>query len=246
MSNSEERKSMLEALIEQRLLDKALETVENFLSTASFGNNDYNTLVFLKGRILYENHSYDKVIEVIHPLLTDKTLIKDLILKVDFLLLISRSQIESAQYKEGLAFLQEGEEILNNLRKSNADKIGNRFFDLENLRGTLFFYMTNYDRSRESFKKGLAHAEAMNDDECIGASLVNIANVDFAEGSYNQALDYYYRCLKIKKKTRVEYWESGLYSNIALILEIQGELDLALEYQKKSLVIREKMIPPIL
>ena len=108
-------------------------------------------------------------------------------------------------------------------------------------------YLAQYEKAKKYFFSMLRQAEAYygpdNDTVAIACDCLGV--VCFEQQQLDEAIAYFNRALDIVKDNPVwANYAATLYSNIGIIHSVRGENEANLEYQQRSLAIREKIFAP--
>jgi tetratricopeptide (TPR) repeat protein len=133
-------------------------------------------------------------------------------------------------------YLDEAEELLVNVGDSLIHG------GIANIRRVYYWSQSDYAASLVAFKQALAVFESVGNKRLISALLNNIGNVYDNLGSYETALDYQIRALKIKEGIGVEPKRiANSYNNIANVHIEMDNYDLAREYYNRMRAIGDSI-----
>ncbi|CAF4249134.1 unnamed protein product, partial [Rotaria sordida] len=109
--------------------------------------------------------------------------------------------------------------------------------------GKLMLQVGHYNQAEELYNELLKTASSDSDTQHIYHMLGLLKN---NKGQYQEAVAFYEKSLKIKRKTLPEDHSSLApnYTNIGLAYNNMGDYSKALEFYEKSLKIKEKALPP--
>jgi len=126
-------------------------------------------------------------------------------------------------------YLDEAEKLLVNIGDSSIHG------GIANIRGVYYWSQSDYAESLIAFGQALTIFESVGNKRRISALLNNIGNVYESLGSYETALDYQIRALKIKEEIGVEPNRiANSYINIANIHVEMDNYDLAEDYYLRA------------
>jgi len=132
-------------------------------------------------------------------------------------------------FKESMEYIKKSEEL--------CLKYGNELIlsRLYRLKGNIYFDQNDYKKSLEYYQKALELAEKNNLYYDIVSTYNNIGNIySTLEGRIDIALQYYKKALAIAEKNWYTSLLLTLYINLGAIYSYIGDMDLSLEYLKKS------------
>ena len=121
-------------------------------------------------------------------------------------------------------------------------KIAERYVDptyklnLLTFLGAIHLQQGHYPHALKHFQSALNIATEIKDGVAISRIYNNMGLIYKAQEKYTEALEIYYKCLKISESKQNPY----IYSNIGSILYIQEEWDKALQYYTNALYLAEK------
>ncbi|HXI90853.1 MAG TPA: CHAT domain-containing tetratricopeptide repeat protein, partial [Blastocatellia bacterium] len=115
--------------------------------------------------------------------------------------------------------------------------------------GNVYFQQQEFAASIQHYQKALAGFEELNnsvaaalkDPDAVVSTLSNIASAEYSQGSYEAALDYYLRALKLQETLRDKRVAANLRVNIASLYSATGNYGVALEYLQQSLAVFEAL-----
>jgi tetratricopeptide (TPR) repeat protein len=110
-----------------------------------------------------------------------------------------------------------------------------------NVLGTAYETQSDYARSLECHRRGLAVFEAMNAPKDEANALNSIGIVYKEQGNFPLALEFYHKALQIREKIQDKKGVSASYNNIGNVYRHQNDLAKSLEYHQKSLKIKEEL-----
>lgn len=101
--------------------------------------------------------------------------------------------------------------------------------------GYAFYAQGNFFKSLEAFTNALS--QAAKNDAAIAIDEAAIARVQYAQGNYNSAMDYYLKALTINQKLGDKDAIANNYGNMGNIYYGQLNYDMAIDYDKKAVDI---------
>lgn len=113
--------------------------------------------------------------------------------------------------------------------------------------GNVYFQQQEFDAAIQRYQKALAGFEELNnsdanaikDPDAVVSTMSNIASAQYSQGSYEVALDYYLRALKLQDTLRDKRVAANLRLSIANIYSATGNYTVALEYLHQGLALFE-------
>ncbi|PIP54973.1 MAG: hypothetical protein COX07_02435 [Bacteroidetes bacterium CG23_combo_of_CG06-09_8_20_14_all_32_9] len=203
----------------QGLYDKAIEYyLKSLKITKEIGDKKEMAKCYNNIGMVHDNEgSYDKAIEYYFKSLK---IFEELSKQNEDILLKGEAKKGMSQCYNNIGIVH--------TKHHNYDKAIEYYFKSLKIFEELSKQQGNAVLSREA-KKGMA--------QCYN----NIGNVHYYQGSYDNAIEYYLKSLKIKEELNDKKGMSNCYNNIGGIYIIQSSYDKAIESYLKSLKIREEL-----
>lgn len=149
----------------------------------------------------------------------------------------SMARLYMAQWKN-----KEAEECLVKALDLYKKKNNNRSVaDTELLLARLYRNKTDYAKADVYIAQACQVANALKDDYLQFQCLAITGEVRADNGDYTQALELYFRALKMLASKNIPTFTVNLYYNIGSVYEERGQNDLALKYFLEALKIAEKL-----
>lgn len=105
--------------------------------------------------------------------------------------------------------------------------------------GSCYIYESNYSKALESYHRALKIDEALGDRKGIGKSAMNIASVYYSIRDYPKSIAFFNKSLN--QKNDDPYFNSMLLRNLGAVYNSMGQLQKALGYFDRSLLLCEKI-----
>jgi tetratricopeptide (TPR) repeat protein len=130
--------------------------------------------------------------------------------------------------------------------KSNNDAIK----EAESIRATgwCYYVKSNYDLAMQQYELALKvlpenvdEKDKLRKQKVYAVIFGNIGSVFYSQGGYSEALEYYFKALKINEEIDDKQGEASNLGNIGIVYEEQGNYSNALEYYFKALKINEEI-----
>ncbi len=132
-------------------------------------------------------------------------------------------------FKESMEYIKKSEEMC--IKYQNEIILSK----LYRLKGNIYYDQDDFSKSLEYYQKGLELAEKNNLYYDIVSTYNNIGNIySILEGKMDIAIQYYMKALAIAEKNWYTSLLLTLYINLGTIYSYTGDMDLSLEYLKKS------------
>lgn len=141
-----------------------------------------------------------------------------------------------AEYKSALEYYQKAIEIDRKIKNIEGEALA-----LHEI-GRILEVQGEYARALDHLQKALAIYEEIDKSKEKASVLSHIGYIYFLKGRYKQALECYKKVLAIREKVleKEDLDLAASYNNLSLIYMKMGELNKALEFTEKALVIIKK------
>ena len=106
--------------------------------------------------------------------------------------------------------------------------------------GKSFYYSEDYEKSIENYSKAVVIAEQLNDAEIICIAYTMIGHAYLMEGKNQEAVNSYYRSLKIAEENKILEQEVKAKSGLIIVLKRMNQLGKALEISRQLLKSSDK------
>lgn len=107
--------------------------------------------------------------------------------------------------------------------------------------GLVYYYQSDYSKSKELWNASLEIRKQMNDSLGIAALYVKLGALTYQTGSFSDALTNHLNALTLYEGLHHDEGMAKCFNNIALVHESQNQLDMALEYYQKALQLKYKL-----
>ncbi len=101
--------------------------------------------------------------------------------------------------------------------------------------GNICYYLNQYDKALENYKKALLIYSELNDRSSYGTCLNNIGNIYFYQSNFSVAMTYYQSAIKICEAIPDKKGMSLCYLNIGNIYCMQGDYEKGVGFYQKSI-----------
>lgn len=129
---------------------------------------------------------------------------------------IGRTEVLRDQYQEGIPYLEQGIEIF----EAENDTRWLAISEME--LASAYFFLKDYDRALEHYRKSLDKSYEMDSDAFVSANLANIGATYMELGQYDKALEYHQRSNELAERR-------GSVNNLII-----AQIDIAAAYRGKK------------
>ncbi|MBD3192192.1 MAG: tetratricopeptide repeat protein [Candidatus Heimdallarchaeota archaeon] len=231
----------IKKLIDESEFEKALEIIEKIEQAPDITTEQRLNCMILRSNVFNNISKYEEGLEIAQQAFQESQTISNDLITLDALIAIGDQLYRLGRFKEGLEFIEKGEELLTKVKKEIADSVVyEREYHLLNRKGTFINGMGNLEGSINCFKKCLSIVEKYDNKNLIAASLNNIGLTYFFLGKMDLALDNLQENLFITNELNDRVSLGLAFNNIGRVYSFKGELDVALEYLKKGLKLHQE------
>lgn len=108
------------------------------------------------------------------------------------------------------------------------------------VQGYIYSVQSKYELSLDYANKALELAKQLNNDSLIGYAKVSIGGYHYNKSNYDEAIRYYLEAIRIFEKNHIIDGAIKARSNMALVYQIQGKLELAEKVIRECLDLNAK------
>ncbi|MFX1451476.1 MAG: tetratricopeptide repeat protein [Promethearchaeota archaeon] len=227
-------------LFVEGLYFKALDSLEDFEQKRNLILEDRISSYLLKSNLFVNLGRYNDALKFADQacIMSQELGIKTLL--IDSYIAKAWSLLQLRDHDSILQIISKSEELLKELIVKSQSEYAKRVALIKLIKSFDFYINRNIDKALEYGEEGLRVFEEYSNYKEIALALQLNSSYYFARGNLVRAIEYMERCLKIQRTYRKrDDW--GTLRDLGVLKGIIGELDLALEYTKQSLVLAEEI-----
>lgn len=236
-----------QAFIEAKY-ETGLELVKSLEDTSSLTHDEYNSVQFLKVRLLSDSARYDETNQLIDNLLKNKPTIN---VKFDLLLLKCVNYSYTFDKEKMCSIIDQLEELLLRIKTKKSVQFKKSLGWYYHIKGLSYNFKGNHEDALKIIKNGVTLFEEIGEEVllCPALTTLGTAQLFLGGGALEEGLQTTKKSLLIAK--RLGYVKAIIWNsvNIGEMYRLRGNLDKALEMfhevlllEKQSNSIREEMI----
>lgn len=242
-SNFNQWKDQVDAFHREAKYTESLQYIDERLQYESLDQEQQLFLTSLKGNTFNQMEAFDKAVELLDPIIQDDNIKQRYpCIYTDLYCDCIHGKFRCGQdyTKHVLKDLAEVAGIIETIdTNSRPNSYLATKYKYTNLAGRIHFYLGKYQQAHQFFSESLEFANDLNQ-HLVVESLKALGNIHWAQGEFMEALQAYQQCLEFLPTDPNLRTKASILSNMAVVFETQGELENALNYEKKALAIRNE------
>ncbi|MFX1535118.1 MAG: tetratricopeptide repeat protein [Promethearchaeota archaeon] len=230
----------VEELIIEGRFELALQLVENLEKRERLTAADRRMCRLLKSTLLTKLAHFEEAFSFSKRMYQETKEGKKPLKGINGLITSAEAVWRLGNFDKALEILSITDKLFKRLSEEESEEIIRSKASSINLKGTIYLYKGELERSLEYYQQSLVLFEELGNKKDIAYSLNNIGKVYWHIGDFDHVLDYYQQSLALFEELGNKKDIAGAFHNIGVIYWRKGEVDQALEYYQRSLAIKEK------
>ncbi|MFX0105244.1 MAG: TIR domain-containing protein [Candidatus Hodarchaeota archaeon] len=220
---------------------QALEALDGFEQKKDINPKEQLSCYLLKSNIYIELGEYPNALKFAEQACNMSQDLGNKPLLIDSCISKAWALCNLKNFNAVLDLLSKGEDLLKKLPRKSQSEFAKRVALLKLIKSFIFFHSKRrIDKALEYGEESLKISEEHGNYPEMASALQLNSNYYFANGDLNRTITYLERCLRVQKTYRKrDDWIT--LKDLGVFYGIIGELDLALEYTKQSLMLSEEI-----
>lgn len=241
MANSKSKEFIqVKQLVEAAKFREALQFMNDFRELESFSRQEQVSWHILKSRCLNRLGQFEEAFKLAEDVYKESEGLGDPLQTLDALIELSEALTFLGRLDKVMSLIAKVDVLIKKIIGKPSKELKKREASITYIKGYISFQMGDIDKILEYAEKSLKLQEELGNKHEISRSLVLLKNQTLFTGEWDQALEILNKCL-ILEGEGVNFNLASIFWGHFMVYAFKGELNLALDYCKKSLALCREM-----